>query len=401
MKKILTLMLLAALFLHVQANDGVFYASGNHLVPIMETDISVTKEVLTITREGDYAIVDVYYEFFNPKGAKELLVGFEAPPPYNSSAELDELLKKNPYIQDFTAQINEEKLRYQIAIVVPDSNYYQNGQFIHPDSKEIKEYYDESGMFEGTYVYYFTAKFKPGKNIIRHRYKCRLSMVNGIPWQFFYTLTAANRWANRQIDDFTLNIDMGEHTTFEIPNTFFTSMDGWTMTGKGRDTLLQSSWYWESPSRAIFHMQKGGISFHKKNFHPEGELTIEEDNHFWELFDDEKNSTTDTTTILLDYIRLKYFCLNCTSSWPGFNHVLDVMTNHDSEEWDPYSPEEFSQEMRKILKNLPFAYRGYVFKNKQLQQYFESTQWYVPNPAYDGSQSDFSKEEVQWVEFWK
>lgn len=31
------------------ANDGVYFTSGSFLVPVKETDISVTKEVLTIT----------------------------------------------------------------------------------------------------------------------------------------------------------------------------------------------------------------------------------------------------------------------------------------------------------------------------------------------------------------
>ena len=52
------------------ANDGVFYASGNQLIPITETDISVKKEVLTLNRVGDHLEVTVYYEFFNPVGEK-------------------------------------------------------------------------------------------------------------------------------------------------------------------------------------------------------------------------------------------------------------------------------------------------------------------------------------------
>lgn len=48
-------------------NDGVYYTSGNHLVPLQETDISVRKEVLTISlMDNGYARVDVQYEFWNP-----------------------------------------------------------------------------------------------------------------------------------------------------------------------------------------------------------------------------------------------------------------------------------------------------------------------------------------------
>ena len=33
-----------------KGNDGVFYAQGNQLIPIKETDITVQKEILTINR---------------------------------------------------------------------------------------------------------------------------------------------------------------------------------------------------------------------------------------------------------------------------------------------------------------------------------------------------------------
>ena len=70
MKKILFygLCLLAFLpVMPVRANDGVYYTRGSQLVPLTETDISVRKEVLTISiMDNGFARVDVYYEFWNP-----------------------------------------------------------------------------------------------------------------------------------------------------------------------------------------------------------------------------------------------------------------------------------------------------------------------------------------------
>ena len=71
MKKIAILLFCCLSAFFATANDGVFYASGNQLIPITETDISVKKEVLTINRVGDHIEVTVYYEFFNPVGEKE------------------------------------------------------------------------------------------------------------------------------------------------------------------------------------------------------------------------------------------------------------------------------------------------------------------------------------------
>ena len=55
---ILLLMLIGTSF--VSANDGVYFANGSQLVPIRETDISVSREVLTISLCDDgFARVEV------------------------------------------------------------------------------------------------------------------------------------------------------------------------------------------------------------------------------------------------------------------------------------------------------------------------------------------------------
>ena len=79
---------------------------------------------------------------------------------------------------------------------------------------------------------------------------------------FNYVLTAANRWANHQIDDFTLNVNMGDRESFVIRPTFFTSANEWVIKGVGRVSYSNE---WESDA-PMFHMRQGGVSFHKKNF---------------------------------------------------------------------------------------------------------------------------------------
>lgn len=68
----------------LKANDGAYLGSGNQLIPMVESDISVQKEVLTITRNSeDKNLVDisVYYEFYNSGKQKTITVGFEAMSP--------------------------------------------------------------------------------------------------------------------------------------------------------------------------------------------------------------------------------------------------------------------------------------------------------------------------------
>ncbi|MBL0016272.1 MAG: hypothetical protein IPP17_07460 [Bacteroidetes bacterium] len=67
------------------ANDGVFYAQGNHLVPVKETVVQLKKEILKLKRIGDYMAVDVYFEFYNPGPEKTEIVGFVTPPPKEMS----------------------------------------------------------------------------------------------------------------------------------------------------------------------------------------------------------------------------------------------------------------------------------------------------------------------------
>ena len=99
------------------ANDGVFSVNGGHVVPLKETDVAVTKEVLTISIGDDnFARVDVQYEFTNRGKAKTIDVGFEAQAPYNLP---DGGLKtgKHPYIYDFTVEMNGQKLPIRNYVV--------------------------------------------------------------------------------------------------------------------------------------------------------------------------------------------------------------------------------------------------------------------------------------------
>ena len=378
------------------ANDGVFYAAGNQLIPITETDISVKKEVLTINRVGDHLEVTVYYEFFNPVGEKELLVGFEAQSPYNSSLDPIALFPNHPHMRNFNVVVNGEPLQYEIAHVQTgryDENekyvlppYYSNGQFKDWSKKQcedsLKAWDYNAVPFD--YVYHFKAKFRPGLNIVQHTYEYDLSFSVGEEFEFPYVLTAANRWANHQIDDFTLNINMGDRESFRIKKTFFEKPVEWIINGLGMATNCDWPSWDTVKSGVIFHLQEGGISFHKQNFHPDGELFIAKDHLIaclWSDWKDEENIPVEEK--LITGLKSQYFALD-TAFISGF-----------FEETPKFSPNQ-----RRILRNLPFAYRGYKFKDKQLRKYFESTQWYILNPKYKGEMEGFSEKEKDWVILW-
>ena len=376
------------------ANDGVYYAEGNHLIPITETDIRVQKEVLTLNREEDKIQVTVYYEFYNPTAAKEVLVGFEADG--GGSAPQDSF-PQHPCIKNFKVVMNGESLNYTVT---PVDRHFESGRKVsygyfkdgHIEGMPIEQYKKELAEMEAPeaisdYVYHFNAQFRPGLNIIQHTYDFDLSYrqeysdkgFEGYAYFFPYVLTAANRWANHQIDDFTLIVNMGDRTSFHISPAFFESASQWSFPGKGKYTVNTVS---DGKEYSEFHVSQGGIKFHKENFHPDGDLYIFDLSMSFDFSAD--NTSADN---ILSTVKSKFYPLV----------ISDYYLKKDRSEaaFDTYTPEQ-----RRILKNLPFAYRGYIFNSKELQDFYESTPWYIPNPDYKPDVQQLPEEEQRWVEFW-
>lgn len=170
------------------ANDGSYYVSGGTLVPVHETDISIAKEVLTITIGNDqYATVDVYYEFFNPNAAKTITMAFEASSPSDTLTGFNRN-GVHPFISDFTVTMNGVSIPYDNAVVASNS--------------ELKRSEDSTPA----YAYFFTAPFKNGKNTVHHTYNFHMYDDTYFGTTVSYWLTPALRWAGGRIGDFTLRI---------------------------------------------------------------------------------------------------------------------------------------------------------------------------------------------------
>jgi len=394
MKRVFLIVICCLSALLLKANDGVFYASGNQLIPITETDIRVQKEVLTINRVGDHLEVTVYYEFFNPAREKDLLVGFEAEAPYPFEDEYMKVFPQQPRIRNFQVIMNKQKLDYEISCV--DRHHYdQDGDWVRPpyyvDGKFVnwtrQQCEDSIAAFEHMaypfdFVYHFKAHFQKGLNTIQHTYEYDLSTTIETEYYFPYILTAANRWANNGIDDFTLNINMGERESFMILKGFFESVDEWDILGVGTyDTLSKSLRSDEEEGWLTFHMQKGSISFHKKNFHPDDELWIEKSHMITTLWNADKLPGGEMRSFMKG-IKTQYYTLDTAIS--GFFN----------------SKMHFTREQKRVLRNLPLAYHGYLFKSKKLGRFFEDASWYIPDSNYNGDVDALTPKEKLWVEYW-
>lgn len=408
MRKVLILVFCVIQTLFAWANDGAFYTKGNQLIPISDNDISVKKEVLTLNRVGDKIEVTVYYELFNPTAPKEVLVGFEAAAPdVDFNDESVKQFPEHPYMRDFKVIMNGEPLPFEVAHVsrydekwkhIPNPEYYVNGEIKSATPKELdlEDWLSNSDEAEAVphplYVYHFNAMFRPGLNIIQHTYDFDMSdQRNGSTKEFFYILTAANRWANKQIDDFTLYVNMGDHTSFHISPSSFDNPDEWEIQGTGKYTIGRLP-YQLGRDSILFHMQHGNIRIHKENFHPDSELFISIDQPGGGLWSISSLNSDDAygMDFLFDLYKEQY------QLYLGPYYSGSFMDSYNKEFYNDL----FTLEQRRILRNLPFAYRGYVFKTKELQDFCKSTAWYVPNPEYKALLEELPIEEQKWVEFW-
>ena len=383
-KIILLVAAMATASLSALGNDGTYYTRGNQLVPLQETDISVRKEVLTISlMDNGYARVDVQYEFWNPsKEVRRVTMGFEADPPYNFDYKLypDGV---HPNINHFTVEMNGRQLAYHNAVCVADTlpltkiedpkryylwdnNWLYDTTNAHQDRDSFEPLDYEDGI-RFAYVYYFDADFRPGLNRVHHTYVYRMSVIVGIPFCVDYKLTPAARWAGGMIDDFTLIIradSTAKH--FVVRDGAFGDTPFAVSEGMGK---TRHSSHFGSPCTEV-SLRNGAITLHKTGFRPVAELSIE--------------------AVGID--GMTGYADNAFRVGGSYERSSSVSL------WRPYEgqtvvPADKTFRQR-VVHNLPYADRGHVFRDRRLREYFESLWWYMPDPAYMDDTGDFTP--VDW-----
>ena len=393
-----TLVAIVAMALSSMANDAVFFVNGSHLEPVMETNISVKKEILTINIGDDgFANVDVDYTFVNNGPDKWVTMGFEATAPYNDGSPLD---RKgiHPHIEDFSVVMNGEALTYSNGVVFGsgDMEYLPKevqekrkaGQHFIPVDFD-RWYYDEENSERlhnkqtdeyaaYAYAYYFKANFKSGQNSVHHTYRYRLSCGVSQAFLLPYWLVPAMRWANHQIDDFTLRINVVKCTKhFVIYNAPFEGTPFKVTKGKGKMRVLNTSNFDGNESVVEVVLRDGTLEWHRNNFRTEHDMTIQ---------------SADVLAYAVDWGNKPkpiYY-----DSGPGFAW------------WDAYdeyypgkgTKKQLSDFSARIRRNLPYAHRGYVFKDAQLRKLFESQWWYMPDPSWQPIGNSFSEHEQELIE---
>lgn len=371
----LLLLLLATHGVNALANDGVYTGSGSSLMPSHESQISIRKELLTIKRVGMSVHVNVLYEMFNPGREKTATVGFEGSAPIGDVTNAP-VKGEHPFIRDFTAVVNGQDVNHEMSYLSHIESAKDDTARKRYTLQEVEDAVanEEDGPFVD-YVYTFTARFVPGVNTISHSYVHELSHGAGLGYGYSYILTAANRWANKQIDDFTLILDMGPLERFYVDKKFFSGSTGWKIIGKGSLKQRPSVDVNEDrnqPGKLWITIESGFVEFRAENFHPKGELEITRPSYEGQRFD--FSEITDECNGIEEML------MYSLSDEPGLKGL------------------DLTEKQIQIYEALPYARRGMVFTKAFIQRYYERcTDWYVRNTRYKPKQQDLLPEERAWL----
>lgn len=317
----------------LSANDGAYFSGGGAIYPIKESSISMEKEILSFQVIDRQCYVTIHFEFLNPGNeTKKLLVGFQAPQAVGDVTD-DEI--KYPQIFDFMVSQDQILLPYQLKTAACEDCELSDKQTI--DSHQ-------AGL--NVFVYLFEIEFKPGITKIDHSYRFKAGssvMTNQI---YDYILKTGAKWAGGKIKDLTVNIDMGENTYF-YASDIFGKEASWNILGIGKVTNYAYNNY-EVDCKMI-RILSGSLQIHVQNWNP------------------------------VQNFEFGIVHTNCFD-FEGENHPISrVMRAVSTLSLDmvetPYSKGEL-----KLIRNTFFAQHGYVFSDKDLDSYFRSFEWYIPNP---------------------
>lgn len=325
------------------ANDGSFWASGNTLFPLNETSIQLKKEILNLTKKDNWMQVDIYFEFYNPGNTKELTVGFVTPPAMGDFAHE---VKDHPQIRNFSVVVNADTMQYNI-------------------SKTKKSGFKLADKIIGNedFIYYFNVSFPKGITKIKHSYLYRGGEGMIAIHSFYYRLTTGTSWANKEIEDFELNIDMGEDVYFSVPYSFNKKRTEWKVIGTGHINHKKPAYAeyyksFDSPELRMVYIRKGTLQYKTNHFKPSNDLNVTVYQPDYELNAWTKNLKENDFKDLLEYVM----------PWQDVDSIRAHSVN-------------LTNRQLQLLINLPYARAGYDFKDVELKKTFSKYLWYMPDTS--------------------
>ena len=233
-----------------------------------------------------------------------------------------------------------------------DGTWWDQG-LMNRATKEFKPY---------AHVYLFSATFLPGENKIHHSYIYDCGRAITEDFMVRYWLTPAMRWNASKIEDFTLRIVAEGSKHFRISGPFDKGSFN-IANGMGKHRKSQYG------CKEVV-LRNATIEYHCKDFIPDADLWINSFDSY--LYDDKDHKGI--TAPPGAYYRYGHFFGYLQHGYEGFN--------------------DFE---KRIIRNLPYASRGYVFKDQTLADYFSQFYWYMPDPEWKASAKDFSPREREFI----
>lgn len=344
----------------VWANDMEFISEGSHIIPLEISDISIKKERLKLKKLDNYDM-EVKVEFvFDSPSAGNRTIGFITPHDEDNDPETSPRGEEyNPKdIKNFKTFVNGKSVKINIVKI---DEFLNKGLFTEEVEKKYKEKYSRA------YVYYFKADLKKGENTVEHSYSYEGIYSSFNRRDYNYVLTTISRWKNKKVEDFEMIVDMGDEF-FILPYTFWNDYRpiNWEIVGEGRQTSQKEKY----PNggylaRTFVKMKKGYVRYRAKDFSPDVEFYMYIPMALVHLFNNPDNNPYAGDLPLNGY--------KINDRLMKIGHSLDSGSEEAIKEAEKLKDFELE-----IIRNFPFAVRGYDFSRKDLKDYFSQFFWYYP-----------------------
>ena len=365
MKKIFLAIIFFFLNILAFANDWEFGSSGEHIIPLKGSNMSIKKEKITLKLTPDGMLVNVKIIFDNPK-AENKVVGFVTPESGNGGYYEEENVIRKPEplkIKNFKTTVNGKEVKSNVELL---SKLLSKGVL---DNNIVTEYVKEEKEKEYyNYVYYFNADFKQGENIVEHSYFYTGS-YGVYERDFEYVVTTISKWKNKTVEDFEIEVYPGNYFV-KLPYSFWTNTKkiNWEIVGKGKMITVaptkqpndEDATILEKTGVVYSKLDNGFIRYKTKNFSPT-------DNFYMVRMDNILGFDYEFQEGKIQGYKFKddYFTFLRETVYDDYPDIVASLKDLKDKDLD-------------IIRNYPYAFAGYDFAKKDLKDYFSQFIWYSP-----------------------
>ena len=171
----------------------------------------------------------------------------------------------------------------------------------------------------------------------------------------------------RIIDNFNLTVDIGNDIIVKVPPNLEDrkGSSNWKIIGIGKQKhIIDESGY----TYTNIYIKSGVLSYKKKNFKPKRELFI---------------SWSYNPSFRIDDISENFYIRRAT-------YLLEKLNIKELKQYLKY----LNKNQLRISRNYLFARKGYIFKSKDLYDYFSNKVWYIPNPNITNDIKELNEKEL-------